>query len=168
MKLIILILSLFLIGCSDRKGKSIPVTDTKEETVQTEKAELNSDVALQFINNYTRNSNREKNALTTIEFVNKSPLVTTSFKHELSNLIESAIIEDPESGLGFNPIVNAQDYDEDGFIIKTFDSSTGYLTAHGKVWKSFEVTMKVIQQGDEILVDGCGAINIPVEFQAKK
>ena len=95
------------------------------------------------------------------EWVSSSKLTTTRFKTELKKLLAEAYKEDPELGLDADPIFDAQDYPDKGFELDYFDSNTNYVVAKGKDWPDFKLTMKMVLENNNWLVDGCGIINIP-------
>ncbi|MBD0403044.1 hypothetical protein [Flammeovirga sp. EKP202] len=64
-------------------------------------------IAIQFINDYVENCNsKEKVEIT--NWVNNYPEVSLRFKEELKQLILEAEQNDPEIGLGFDPIFDAK------------------------------------------------------------
>ena len=103
-----------------------------------------------------------------LNFVKSSKLTSNNFKTELQKIVDEAEKEDPEMGLGFDPIVDGQDYPEEGFELKHFDSETNIIVVKGKKWSDFEVTMKVILDNRKWLVVGCGIVNIPKNKQSKR
>jgi hypothetical protein len=117
--------------------------------------------ALQFINSYVDNCNKLKESVAMKEWVNASNLTTNRFKTELKSLVDKAIQEDPEAGLGFDPILNAQDYPDKGFELESFDHNTNYIVLKGKDWAEYKFTIKMVLENGHWLVDGCGIINIP-------
>ena len=121
----------------------------------------NFQVALNFINSYKEFCDSKDPGKDVLVWMNKNQLVTQTFKQLHKTMIEDAIEKDPELGLGFDPIFDAQDYPDQGFEILTSDDETGYLTVRGKDWTEFNLSMKLIQSGDKWLVDGCGIVNIP-------
>ncbi|CAL2101684.1 conserved protein of unknown function [Tenacibaculum sp. 190130A14a] len=173
----LILLIFFAFSCGEKqkennsKKKEQIEIDLKE--VKTKKTELNytdsiADVAIQFINEYVSNCNKTKEQVGIIEFVNAHPNVSAKFKTELKRMIEEAEKSDPEYGLGFDPIFDAQDYPDDGFKFSEFDSKTNYLTVEAINWKGFKITMKIKELDNKWLVTGCGVINIPKEKQAKR
>ncbi len=64
-------------------------------------------------------------------------------------------------GLKDDPILDAQDYPDDGFVYKEIRDAN--VICEGKTVKEFKVIMKVKKEGNIYLVDGCGIINIPHE-----
>ncbi len=95
-----------------------------------------------------------------LEWVKSNSLATQKFKEELKRTIEDAYEKDPEIGLDFDPIFDAQDYPEEGFTLDSLDVKTGYLIVRGKKWKEFKLVMKLVYEDKKWLVDGCGIINI--------
>lgn len=161
MKQIIFILTIFLFwSCgqiSDRK--------TKNESSLTEIKEQNNIIpkenALKFINSYVENCNKMKESLGLLEWVESNNLTTKRFKTELKKIVDEAYKIDPEMGLDFDPIFNAQDYPEKGFEFESFDSNTNYLIVSGIEWSDFKLTIKMSYENKIWLIDGCGIINIP-------
>jgi hypothetical protein len=122
-------------------------------------------VALKFINDYNKEFlNPHSEAL---DWLSKNKTITQNLLQRYKQMLDSAEIADPELGLDFDPIVNAQDSDEQGFVIKKIDSTLGYVTVSGKSAPNFEIVLKVIEKNGVTLVDGSGVINIPKSKQPK-
>ncbi|MEW7279495.1 hypothetical protein ABW636_12950 [Aquimarina sp. 2201CG1-2-11] len=121
-------------------------------------------MAINFLNSYIKNNS----SLGVIEWTKTSSLVTENFKKELENIVTKAREEDPELGLGFDPILDAQDYPDEGVELLNFDSETGYVIVKGIKWDSFNLTMKVIAKNGKVLVDGSGTINIPEDKRSER
>lgn len=100
--------------------------------------------------------------------MNANTLVTIGFKTEFKKIIDDALKQDPELGLDADPIFDAQDYPDKGFELDTFDEKTNYITLKGKDWSEFKLTLKMLEQNGNWLVDGCGIINIPANKRAKR
>jgi len=141
----ILLVGILLISCTTNKESEIP----------------NSTVALDFINSYINNCNKMNKAISPIEWVKENLNATSNFKKQLEKLITEGYKNNPELGLGFDPIFNAQDYPEEGVELESLDTQTGYLIVRGKKWTDFKLTMKLKKENGAWLVDGCGIINIP-------
>ncbi len=103
-----------------------------------------------------------------IEWVNANNLTTNRFKTEVKTIIEAAYKEDPESGPGFDPIFDGQDFPDEGFELEAFDSKTNFIVVKGRNWADFKLTIKVIAEDDRWLVDGCGIVNIPEDKQSER
>jgi hypothetical protein len=126
-------------------------------------------VALAFINSYVQyvlSESKPKPSTTT--WIQNNTLLTASFKQQYQSIVKEATKNDPEIGLDADPILDAQDLPQEGFVMKRLDPATGYLTVRGKDWTDFELTLKLVQQNGQWLVDGSGYINIPANKQAKR
>jgi len=110
---------------------------------------------------YVDNCNKMQESIGVVEWVNSNNLTTSHFKTELKSIIDEAYKIDPEMGLDADPIFDAQDYPDKGFELESFDNKTNYIVVKGKEWIDFKLTMKMVLESDNWLVDGCGIINIP-------
>ncbi len=133
-------------------------TSVKTTENSQNKTEMDPQVALDVMNDYVANANAGKDAE---KWVKNQKLLTDDFKKDYRKMMEDAWKDDPEMGLGFDPIFNAQDYPEKGFEIKSVDSKTGLVTLQGLDWPDFIVATKLIEVNGEWLVDGAGVIRIP-------
>ena len=124
--------------------------------------------ALKFINGYVENCNKMKQSVGIIDWVNSNGLSTNGFRTELKRIIDDAYKAEPEVGLDFDPILDAQDFPDKGFEFESVDETTNYLTVRGKDWPDFKLTIKIIEENEKWLVDGCGIINIPTDKRAKR
>jgi hypothetical protein len=124
-------------------------------------------VALKFINDYTAFISSPKKPTKDLTWVEQNPSLTTKFKLTYKTLLDSARKVDPEIGLGFDPILDAQDYPNKGFDLLSCDTTLGYVKVKGKDWQNFVLTLKVVQQNNQWLVDGAGVINIPIDVRIK-
>lgn len=125
-------------------------------------------VALQFINSYVQLALSEsKTRPLPATWIQNNNLLTTSFKKQYQAIVDEATKDDP-NGLEADPILDAQDMPQQGFVMKDLDPATGYLTVRGKDWENFELTMKLVQQNGKWLIDGSGYINIPENKQVKR
>jgi hypothetical protein len=158
--LIILFLGLTIISCNSTNSKNEPA-----ELEQTQNTEPNYQVAIQFINDYLDYSNDLKSEIRLIEWVNKRNDVTTEFKNELKRILDEAEKNDPELGLGFDPILDAQDNPNKFEIDKV---ASEYLVVKGLEWSEFQLTLKLKYDGNKWLVDGSGIINVPENKRIKK
>jgi len=162
--LIITLLSVGLFSCnSETKNKP----DTSASPAK-EQAIPDFNVALTFINDYTKFCTKAAQRPTNEEWIKQDSLLTEDFKDRYKNLVDSAQKKDPELGLDSDPIFDAQDFPEKGFSILKADTASGYVTVVGNDWKEFELVLKVKQEHDKWLVDGAGLINIPQEKRAKR
>ncbi|MFY0629559.1 MAG: hypothetical protein JXR05_04200 [Flavobacteriaceae bacterium] len=150
-KLSLFIAILIFIGCQSKQKKaSLKIAP---ETV-----------ALNFINEYINNIGN----LEMVEWVTKNSNTTEKFKADLKKMVDDGEKEAPGYGLGFDPILDAQDYPDKGFLLKSVDTTSTYITVVGREWESFELTIRLIENNDKWMVDGCGVVNIPLEKQASR
>lgn len=147
----ILILLLLITSCKESSNSRI----------KNLKSSSNKDynVAVDFINDYNKEFLKPKTE--TLEWLSNNKNITINLINRYKQILDSAEIADPELGLDFDPILNAQDSDENGFEIKKIDSLQGYVTVRGKSAPNFEIVLRVIEKNGVTLVDGTGIINIP-------
>jgi hypothetical protein len=126
------------------------------------------DIGLTFINSYIDNCNKRKEAIEIVEWTNSNSLVTNRFKAELTKIIQEAYENDPEMGLGFDPILDGQDYPDQGFELEHFDSGTNYLTVKGKDWSEFKLIIRLVNENANWLIDGCGIVNVPSDKRIER
>lgn len=162
MKTILFLLPMFFFSCQPTvSGNKAEPTDIQNNP--------DSSIALQFINDYVAFSNEGGKAeLGLVEWVSKQTTVTEDFKNELKRIIEKAEKDDPELGLGFDPIFDAQDYPDNGFELDKIDIKTGYLIVKGIELEGHKVTMKVKLMNGSWLVDGAGIVNIPEDKRSER
>lgn len=157
--LILFLLVLFALSCNNKQQKKEQVKTGLNDTT------LMTNIALNFINDYVSNCNKMKEQIEIIKWVNARPNVSSKFKTELKKMIEEAEKTNPEYGLGFDPIFNAQDYPSNGFKLLKFQPNSNYLMVEAKDWKGFTITMKLKKLDNKWFIDGCGAINIPKQVK---
>src|SRR3989338_5068945 len=166
---IIAIFTVFLVFCSsapDENG-NLEATGT-EETEVPSSLELDSKVAVDFMNSYIENCNKMRDAVEMGKWTEASPLATNDLKNALKKRVEDAWKDDPEMGLGFDPLFDAQDYPDEGVVLASFDKKTGVVLVKGINWDSYEVALKLVLENDKVLVDGCGVVNLPKKLQAPR
>jgi hypothetical protein len=151
---------LFFASCGQPTESKVP---TDKSIVQSTKVgqEKLIENALTFINSYVDNCNKMKESIEVVEWANSNKLTTQSFKAELKRLIDEAYKLEPEIGLDADPIFDAQDYPDKGFELDSLDDKTNYIVVKGKNWPDFKLTIKMLNDNNNWLVDGCGIINIP-------
>lgn len=123
----------------------------------------------QFINSYIKYNNavyQQQTQETVLEWLQKNKTVTPHFTQSYQQLLAQAEKADPELGLDFDPILDAQDYPEQGMKIASCDEQSGLVTLAGKdkEWEHFKVVINVQNKR----VDGAGVINIPKDKQASR
>ena len=131
----------------------------EKEKKLSEAQNPNYDVALEFIDNYVNFLNDKDIETGLLEWIDRQPTLTDKFKSELNELINKADDQNPGIGLGFDPILDAQDYPEQGLKIEKTDSN--FLILKGENWPDFKLIMKLKYQNKKWLVDGSGIVNIP-------
>ena len=144
------------------------MADSKRETSETitrQSTEPDYQVALKFINDYLEFTNDRKSDIGLIEWVNSRKDLTVEFKSELKRILDEAEKEDPELGLGFNPILDAQD-SPDRFLLDSTDYE--FLIVKGEDWTEFRLTLKIKLVDNKWLVDGAGIINVPEKKRMKR
>lgn len=166
MKQFILISTLLLFVACSSDTKTTTEASTTEST--NDFKSFVSDNALTFINSYVDNCNKMKESVGVVEWVNSNSLASDHFKKELEKIITEANQKDPEMGLGFDPIFDAQDYPEEGFELDSFDIEPGFIVVVGKNMPDFKLTMNMVDNNGIWLVDGCGIINIPNDKRIKR
>ncbi|MDO9212333.1 MAG: hypothetical protein Q8Q54_14245 [Methylococcales bacterium] len=129
----------------------------------------NAVIANQFINSYIKYNNavyQQKTQESVLEWLQKNKTVTPHFTQSYQQLLAQAEKADPELGLDFDPILDAQDYPEQGMKIASCDEQSGLITLVGKdkAWENFKVVVNVLDKR----VDGAGVINIPKDKQASR
>ncbi len=125
-------------------------------------------VALTFINDYATFCTPTSPPTNDTNWIENNSLLTDNFKRQYFSLLDSGKRIDAELGLGFDPIFDAQDFPDSGFVIAAWDEKTGFVTVRGKDWPQFVLVLKVVSHNHKSLVDGCGVINIPEDKRAKR
>ena len=156
--------SFCIISCNQNQGnKSNQTLTPNTMELKDSLTAWDLDFALEFINGYVEFCNNSDNSVGIAEWVNSSKLVTADFKKELTKMLDKAYKEDPEMGLGFDPIFDAQDYPSEGFELLSLDPVSNLIYMRGIEWDEFELTLRAKSVDGKWLVDGCGAINVPEE-----
>jgi len=140
----------------------------KEDTAEVTKTTVDYKVAIQFISDYARFLNTSTDPKATLSWIQHNQLLTSDFKENYTRIMEEGWKEDPELGLGFDPVFDGQDYPDNNYTITAIDSLSGFVTVSSDSWKEFEVVIRVIQNGKQSLVDGSGIINIPENKRAQR
>lgn len=163
------------VSCGQSSNSSTTANAMTTETqaansteTQTAPSQTAVDVALKFINLYVENSLKTNESIDLVEWVIASELATQGFKTEVKTMIEKAFEEEPDMGLGFDPIIDGQDFPDEGFELESYDSESNYIVVKGKKWSDFKVTIKMVLEGNKWLVDGCGVVNIPKDKQSPR
>lgn len=127
-------------------------------------------LANSFIDEYLKYVFHQQENQTIFQWLQKNKKLTDNFKKSYQQLVEKAEKEDPELGLDFDPIFNAQDFPEQGFNIVNCEEDSNFVTlaGKGKDWEGFKVVLKVVNTKKGWLVDGSGAVNIPENKQPNR
>lgn len=138
------------------------------KTTVEERVDVGTDIAVVFVNDYVSYCNSNPSSDELLNWVTTHTLVSEAFKMEYNRRVVDAFIEDPAHGLGFDPILDAQDYPEKGFGLDAAVSDSGYLVLKGVEWDSFLLTMRVVSENGVWRVDGSGQVNIPQEKRSRR
>lgn len=122
-------------------------------------------VAIEFINSYIEYCEVGQSEQELIEWINTKETVTKKFTTELERILNEAVEKDPELGLGFDPIFDAQDYPNE-FEIAEEDHE--YLIVKGVNQPNFQLILRLSIEGDQWLIDGSGIVNIPREKRIQR
>lgn len=171
---LIIISTLYACNSSTRTNSDVVESSELANTTPTEleepeliksQTELNAEIAVNFINYYVENAHKMREAVEIRDWVKSSELVTENFRTQLVKMITAAFEREPEYGLGFDPILDAQDYPDGKFQLLSFDESIGLAIVNGIEGPGFHIPVILINIDGQTLVDGCGVINIPEELQ---
>ncbi len=167
LRLLFTFTTILFISCGQREKENMNLLP--ETPQQTASQNINKvDNALKFINDYVENANKTTDRVGIIDWANSNDLSTKNFKTELKKIVEEAYKIEPEAGLDFDPILDAQDFPDKGFELESVDEKTNYLTVKGKDWPDFKLRMKMSDENGNWLVDGCGIINIPADKRSER
>lgn len=145
---------------ADNKEFNNPIPIGSQVAIHTANAyEKNSRIALGFIIDYARykfegiDIEKELN-----DWANKNKLVTQNFRASLEKLLRDAYSEDPNYGLGSDPIIDAQDIATKGFFI--YQAGKDLVIISNEYLPDMRIPVKFAQVGDKWLIDGAGIVNI--------
>lgn len=140
-----LLLTLFACGTSIKDKEQVEM-------------EMDAHIALNVINEYVANCNALKDPG---KWVENHKLLSKEFKKDYKELIAEAYKNDPELGLGFDPIFNAQDYPEKGFEVSSVLPKERMVILRGIDMPDFILTTRLVETGNQWLLDGAGVVRIP-------
>lgn len=152
-----LILLVLLLGCQP----STPI----EHQVETPQVEADVQVAVQWINDYVTYCNTTDALPNPVAWVENRTDVSADFKKALKYIMTEAEAEYPEIGLGFDPILDAQDQPS---RFEVHEKKGAYLLVRGVDWPEFKVVLKLTRQHEKWLIDGSGMVNIPLDQQISR
>ena len=125
-----------------------------------DKTELDPKLAVEFANRYVEYVDDRKKTIGRIEWLNSQSILSSDFKSALNEFYKS------REFVGFDPILDAQDYPDQGFEVDSVDSN--YVIVKGVDWEEFRVTLKLIEINGEWHIDGSGVINVPPNRRIKR
>lgn len=162
---ILLSISLFIMSCDTSRpmpSKNLGQNEVSErrQTKVEPQAKIDPQVAVAFLNDYLKSSAQFDHKFAIITWSNDNPLTTLEFKSSLEHLVRTAFEENPQMGLGADPIFDAQDFPSEGFKLNSYNESNGYVLAQGRDWEEFEVMVKLVLRNGKTLVDGCGIVRM--------
>lgn len=132
-------------------------TPVKNQEAPRQEVVPDQQVALKVLNDYVSNCNALKDAG---KWVENNDLLTADFKKDYNKIMREAWEDDPELGLGFDPIFNAQDYPEKGFkIVSNEEPRNPVITLRG-IDMDITVKVKLKEINNKWLVDGMGVIRM--------
>lgn len=120
--------------------------------------DFDAQISLEVLNDYVANCNDLKDPG---KWVENHQLLSKDFKKDYKEMITQAYKDDPELGLGFDPIFNAQDYPEKGFKISSVLLEKRMVILEGIDMPTFTVATKLVEINGEWFLDGAGVIRIP-------
>lgn len=126
--------------------------------------------AKKFINDYIdhlQHSFKDKGPIERDQWVETNPQITTNFKSSYRAIIDKARKTDPVLGLNADPILDAQDYPDEGVVVDQC-KEPDYVTLKGNKWKEFKIVVRVIRVKDVWMMEGAGIVNIPEDKQVSR
>lgn len=161
MKIVLITFSTIFLFCSNPFANRACIFQQK--SFQQSLPDYN--VAVQFINDYVTYMNDTESEASLILWTSERSDVTAVFKNAIEEMLDEAEADAPSYGLGFDPILDAQDH-PDKFELESTKSE--YLVVKGMDWSSFKLTMRLKFENGKWRVDGAGIINIPIDKRIKR
>jgi hypothetical protein len=111
--------------------------------------------AMNFINGYVKASNNRN--WDAVKFVNASPLVTKNFKSTNAKLIADGFKQNPEVGLGADPVIDGNDCPERYTVksAKAKDDTASVVLTGPKDFPA-ELKLRLVKSDGKWLVDASG------------
>ncbi|OAI42683.1 hypothetical protein AYO41_00685 [Verrucomicrobia bacterium SCGC AG-212-E04] len=96
-----------------------------------------------------------------IRWVTANSYLSDGFKKALRKAVVDARKEDPEMGLDFDPILNAQDYPEKGYRAKDIQANgdKASVTMEGLDAPDFKISVQLVKTDNKWKIDRIGDIN---------
>lgn len=165
----IYLLYFFVPSKNCQSTNKVEILESKVSNKIVEEQNENCKTALKFINLYLKQIFPFKeSSKTTEDWVKQNTLVTESFKKEYITTVKKALEVDPELGLEYDYILDAQDYPEEGLVIEHCDNKKGIVKLKVKNWNRYFLIIKLIKENGKTKVDACGTIKVPENERYKK
>ncbi|NSL53398.1 hypothetical protein [Uliginosibacterium aquaticum] len=100
-------------------------------------------------------------------WLDANPLASPGLRKAYRAKQAEGLQRDPELGWGFDLLLDAQDYPEQGFELRRCPAP-GYVELQGRGWPEFSVTVKTVRLGKALRIDGAGVLNIPPARRARQ
>ena len=130
-----------------------------------------ANAAVRFMNEYKQYADdvmHNKTKEVAGRWIQRNTKITRSFKNSYKKIVRDAQKAEPEMGLGFDPVFDAQDYPDRGFKMLTCDERTNLVTLQGIGEENFRLVVKTVKTDKGSLVDGAGVVNIPKLQRARR
>lgn len=162
----------FTISCRDKKSADaqnveiVHLQNNDEEHTPSQNDNLQefqnrkAEIALEFCRQYLASSLGDGEYYDELMgWLDSNDMTTPSFRTTLDILLKQAYEEEPELGLGYDPILDGQDYAQ-SYELGYYDEANDYFVLTGVGEESqFEIKIRVVEIDGRLLVDACGDIN---------
>lgn len=92
-------------------------------------------------------------------WVQANQYLTSDFKLSYKTIMQKAFDNDSDFGLGFDPILDAQDYPAKGYSVLSCDNVNHSVLLQGKQLTSFTVKAKLKKMRGQWLINQMGVVN---------
>lgn len=153
-------LCVFIFSCSNKQTETTQNT-VKDSTQVQESVTPDPQVAINFLNNYTKSEDK------TSKWIKSCGLVTDTYITQFIAAEKEQQKALADGGEPIDIVTGNMDWCETGYVLREFDSKTSYVLASGENEMSGcdekidPVVVKIVQVGNKWFVDGSGAINLP-------
>ncbi len=168
----VLLLVGFTISCRDKKSADaqnveiIHLQNNAEEHLQHPNDNLEdiqnrkAEKALEFCHQYIARPLGDREYCDELMgWLDSNDMTTSSFRSTLDIILKKAYEEEPELGLGYDPILVGQDYAQ-SYELGYYDEVNDYFVLTGVGEESqFEIKIRIVEIDGRLLVDACGEIN---------
>ena len=115
----------------------------------------------QYYKEYLRQPVKGDSDKAMIQWVNSNSYLSDAFKQVVQKKITDARKEDPELGLDFDPILNAQDYPDKGYRAKEIQiaGDKAYVVMEGIGAPDFKLSVELVSINNQWKINGIGDIN---------